>query len=395
MALCIQDNVLLEWTLILELEAAGRLFSVFPILIGELLFEPSAGTAGGCLEELEMGSLFASQAYQNLSTEVHTEVNARAQALLVEHGITPTPRLHSRTVREVVSGIAAFLGLAAQDSFNTAVAAAARRGGWDREREHCKEAGMRALVRTARKELTRVLDSLNNDDNALCSSQQLVPVVTNDTSQPAKISGEEALTLPAGADAQCRRSTTETEKLHLKFVGAGAVSVGNEQAKGDVTTPYLRIAAAERKSDGSALGAVDDGQAKMEVSTREAVEGESLVVIEGLRAHSAADKAAALAAEEKAALVVAEIEKLRLQAAMAQAAVVQVTATAAAAEEKAAAAARIAAAEIEALRAQALVAIVEVQAAAAAGEAQPATKTEVTVEVGKMESKAQRCCTVS
>ena len=391
--------MLLEWTLILELEAAGRLFSVFPILIGELLFEPSAGTAGGCLEELEMGSLFASQAYQNLSTEVHTEVNARAQALLVEHGITPTPRLHSRTVREVVSGIAAFLGLAAQDSFNTAVAAAARRGGWDREREHCKEAGMRALVRTARKELTRVLDSLNNDDNALCSSQQLVPVVTNDTWQPAKISGEDALTLPAGADAQCRRSTTETEKLHLKFVGAGAVSVGNEQAKGDETTPYLRIAAAERKSDGSAassaLGAVDDGQAKMEVSTREAVEGESLVVIEGLRAHSAADKAAALAAEEKAALVVAEIEKLRLQAAMAQDAVVQVTATAAAAEEKAAAAARIAAAEIEALRAQALVAIVEVQAAAAAGEAQPATKTEVTVEVGKMESKAQRCCTVS
>jgi hypothetical protein len=169
----LQDNVLLEWTLMAELLEAGRLRAVVPIMIGELSFADASGVGGSCGGNALMGELFHSRAYGDLSSAQHKRVIARAAEVLAELGVVPTQVLNTRTIKEVVGVVLQHLGIAAHDFFpnpqttpassRTAVAdsepsarpvAVAVRAG----RQHGWEAGIRSLVGAARKRLMTVLE---------------------------------------------------------------------------------------------------------------------------------------------------------------------------------------------------------------------------------------------
>jgi hypothetical protein len=100
------DNVLLEWTLIVELRDLKHLWAVIPILIGDLKENWT-----------EMESLFISEAFKSLAEVVHRSVNNKVQGILKMHNLVPSQRLHTRTVKDIVVDLTHSLGLNAHEHY--------------------------------------------------------------------------------------------------------------------------------------------------------------------------------------------------------------------------------------------------------------------------------------
>ena len=87
------DNVLLEWSLALELQKAGRLRFVLPILIGTI----------GTLEGKELiANLWQEKPLEKLPNVVPVKLAEKVDKFLRENGLTPSGELFTRTVRQVV-----------------------------------------------------------------------------------------------------------------------------------------------------------------------------------------------------------------------------------------------------------------------------------------------------
>ncbi len=100
------DNVLLEWTLILELRDLEKFTAVVPVLIGDV--ENNSP---------RMGALFASNNFKALAEIRYKVVNDEVERILKKHNIEPSPRLHNRTVKEVVMALTRNKGLEAHTQF--------------------------------------------------------------------------------------------------------------------------------------------------------------------------------------------------------------------------------------------------------------------------------------
>eukprot|EP00300_Choanocystis_sp_HF-7_P014048 c18549_g1_i1.p1 GENE.c18549_g1_i1~~c18549_g1_i1.p1 ORF type:complete len:999 (+),score=240.54 c18549_g1_i1:66-2999(+) len=126
------DNVLLEWTVMLELHAAQRLSLILPVLLGEVEETPGepvriksvfeTTVAGRSLSvssevsdlddvpEAEEGE--AVRVFSELPEIVVSSVVARATEFLSSAGIEPSPKMASRTVKQTVQEMCQHLGIA-------------------------------------------------------------------------------------------------------------------------------------------------------------------------------------------------------------------------------------------------------------------------------------------
>ena len=327
--------MLLEWTLMLELLAAGRLRAVVPILMGEHDFDPAdpAGTkasnGGGGL----MGSLFQSRAYRCLSTAVHDRVNAQAQCVLKAMGIQPSALLHGRTIKKVVEEISGHLGIQAHEHFTGAGAGPGSAVGASLKRQrggillHEWEAGMRRLVQAVRKILMGMLDPAGARGSGDAPSSLTAATSTHQAAEMARL-----------------RAAEEIERLRAQVAEAQVVAV----------------AAAAAAAEGKAASSAELGLLKVQASESERMRAAEATEMERLRAAAATDDASAqLAVELERLRATAEMERLRAAAEMERlrAEVAGAQAVVAAAEAKAAFSAEIArlraeASETERARAQ-------------------------------------------
>lgn len=96
------DNVLLEWTLALELLEARRIHFIFPLMIGRKNGSFSA----------DQGKVFSSffAVKPVLPEVVCATVVKSVVEFLARHGVTPSPDLRTRTVQGVLDGIISKLG---------------------------------------------------------------------------------------------------------------------------------------------------------------------------------------------------------------------------------------------------------------------------------------------
>jgi len=101
------DNVLLEWTIIVELHETQNQLFCLPVFIGEEC-NPSKGFPF-------VTNLFSSGIIESLPNITCVKCVAMAQDLLRSTGMEPSPELEKRTVRETVLKIKGFLGKSAWD----------------------------------------------------------------------------------------------------------------------------------------------------------------------------------------------------------------------------------------------------------------------------------------
>jgi hypothetical protein len=92
------DNVLLEWTLMLELVAAGRVRRCFPVVLGRV--GPENGPS-----EAHFSDLFAEGVVARLPAVVVRRVADAAAEALRQAGVAESGRLRSRTVRATVEDV--------------------------------------------------------------------------------------------------------------------------------------------------------------------------------------------------------------------------------------------------------------------------------------------------
>jgi hypothetical protein len=98
------DNVLLEWTLMLELVAAGRVRRCFPVVLGRVGRENGPG-------EAHFSDLFAEGVVARLPAVVVRRVADAAAEALRQAGVAESGRLRSRTVRATVEDVVGRLGV--------------------------------------------------------------------------------------------------------------------------------------------------------------------------------------------------------------------------------------------------------------------------------------------
>ncbi len=103
------DNVLLEWTLALEIKDKKGTFFVLPLVVGNVL--PERKLSNGSFST----SLFQEGFIEQLPQVVCNKTVAKAKAILLKHGLTPSANLETRTVRQTVEEITSFLGVMAND----------------------------------------------------------------------------------------------------------------------------------------------------------------------------------------------------------------------------------------------------------------------------------------
>ena len=101
------DNVLLEWTLIVELMAIGHLKYCLPVMLGKVTPDATDGNF--------VSNLFALGAMDKLPKVVCVKVADRVKELLLANGKTPSPSLHTYTVHDVVTRITRALGVTGWD----------------------------------------------------------------------------------------------------------------------------------------------------------------------------------------------------------------------------------------------------------------------------------------
>jgi hypothetical protein len=104
------DNVLLEWIMILESFAAGKILKVFPILFGKR-------TVGNVLDDasLIVADFFADGIKDKLPQTVPAATLTQAAELLRANGIEPSEKMRSYTVHSVVNELLQFLLCKASD----------------------------------------------------------------------------------------------------------------------------------------------------------------------------------------------------------------------------------------------------------------------------------------
>ena len=105
------DNVLLEWTLIVELMAIGHLKYCLPVMLGEVTPDATDGNF--------VSDLFTLGAMDKLPKVVCVKVADRVKELLLANGKTPSPLLHTYTVHDVVTRITRLLGVTGWDVNDT------------------------------------------------------------------------------------------------------------------------------------------------------------------------------------------------------------------------------------------------------------------------------------
>jgi hypothetical protein len=101
------DNVLLEWTIIVELHKTKRQLFCLPVFIGEAR-GPSKGFPF-------VTDLFSSEIIRALPDVICVKCVDMAKSLLRGQGLEPSPELGQRTVRQIVEEICVFLGVKAWD----------------------------------------------------------------------------------------------------------------------------------------------------------------------------------------------------------------------------------------------------------------------------------------
>ena len=106
-------NVLLEWTIVVELLAIGSLKFCLPML-GRVTPDAKGGTF--------ISNLFTLRAVDSLHEVVCVKVADRVKELLLANGKTPSSALHTHTVRDVVTRITRALGVTGWDMNDTSVA---------------------------------------------------------------------------------------------------------------------------------------------------------------------------------------------------------------------------------------------------------------------------------
>jgi hypothetical protein len=132
------DNVLLEWTLILELVAAGRVRRCFPVVLGRVGPENLQSDA-------HLSDLFKEGVLAALPEVVVLSITDATAEALREAGVAASNRLRSRTVRGTVQEVLRNLG--------EVVPAA---GALD---AHAAEALQQALFRRVRSQVLACIDS--------------------------------------------------------------------------------------------------------------------------------------------------------------------------------------------------------------------------------------------
>jgi hypothetical protein len=101
------DNVLLEWTIIVELHKTKRQLFCLPVFIGEAR-GPSKGFPF-------VTDLFSSGIVRALPDVICVKCVVMAKSLLRGQGLEPSPELGQRTVRQIVEEIRGFVGVKAWD----------------------------------------------------------------------------------------------------------------------------------------------------------------------------------------------------------------------------------------------------------------------------------------
>jgi hypothetical protein len=103
------DKVLLEWTLALEIKDKKGTFFVLPLVVGKV--SPERKLSNGSFST----SLFQEGIIQQLPQVVCNKTVAKAKAILLKHGMTPSANLDTHTVRQTVEEITSFLGVMTND----------------------------------------------------------------------------------------------------------------------------------------------------------------------------------------------------------------------------------------------------------------------------------------
>jgi hypothetical protein len=108
------DNVLLEWIMILESFAAGKILKVFPVLFGKRsqLGLPQNGESSS---EVIISDFFADSSKDDLPHIAPAATLAQAAELLRANGIEPSEKMRSYTVHSVVNELLGFLLCKASD----------------------------------------------------------------------------------------------------------------------------------------------------------------------------------------------------------------------------------------------------------------------------------------
>ena len=99
------DNVLLEWTLMLELMHIGKLHYCLPIFIGS-----TVEVEGGAVK---IGHLFRENHIDNLPDFVSTPIVDTVVSLFRDQGWEPSPSLQTRTIRDTVDALSKQTGVTA------------------------------------------------------------------------------------------------------------------------------------------------------------------------------------------------------------------------------------------------------------------------------------------
>jgi hypothetical protein len=103
------DNVLLEWIMILESFAAGKILKVFPILFGKRV-EQGVAASGAVIADF-----FADGIKEHLPKIAPAVTLTQAAELLRANGIEPSDRMRSYTVHSIVHELLGFLLCKASD----------------------------------------------------------------------------------------------------------------------------------------------------------------------------------------------------------------------------------------------------------------------------------------
>jgi GTPase SAR1 family protein len=108
------DNVLLEWIMILESFAAGKILKVFPVLFGKRK-QTSISRDGGGSDETVIADFFADGIKDVLPKIPPATTLAQAADLLRANGIEPSEKMRSYTVHSIVHELLGFLLCKASD----------------------------------------------------------------------------------------------------------------------------------------------------------------------------------------------------------------------------------------------------------------------------------------
>jgi hypothetical protein len=108
------DNVLLEWIMILESFAAGKILKVFPILFGTRKPDDALSSGMGS-EGFTVTDFFTEKIKDHLPKTVPTATLAQATELLRANGIEPSVKMHAYTLHSIVHELLQFLLCKASD----------------------------------------------------------------------------------------------------------------------------------------------------------------------------------------------------------------------------------------------------------------------------------------